>query len=523
MRAGAAAAGNGPPCTTASGSSSSAPTRCSRWTAPSGSPTSGSDASSSTASSAGWRRRRSRPWSALFPVALRRNSAEPSAVNFPRGPCSYRCAGTSPSSTRSASTSPFPAPLRWNFAALGTANLQRAWCSQRDNGASPRGATPAAGSRAVLATNRMRQGRIPTRRTMPCPSRVQAARASSPASSPFSAAARALTETSFPHLAVDKRCTVVEISCASGGEKPVPRGLKLLQTGKRRCRQALHEHARSGNRQFRGRESRVIDSASLTMINEMLAAPALAHDLWCRRADGRAVPGPTARVLRRGRLSEDALTGRVRFLVSRLRGHWPQPSESPRARGARAADRAARERKGDGSRLSPGVARAPNRTTRLSPVARTPSKSDSSGRRGFSHQRLAAPGCAGRSVGSPAGGPGASATRRGSAAAPLLMPQHTGRLTASPAAPPRLAPPRAGRPCAQRPHETSVARCSLPPLSLWQRRHLLYAPAVNIGGCERPGPVFPRQLRGPRPARRSMRAPAAMIHTASNEAVGGCR
>src|SRR5690606_37706994 len=45
------------------------------------------------------------------------------------------------------------------------------------------------------------------------------------------------------------------------------------------------------------------------------------------RAGGRAVLGPAAQVLRRGRLSAGALSGKVRFPVSRLRGHWPQPSE----------------------------------------------------------------------------------------------------------------------------------------------------------------------------------------------------
>src|SRR5690606_10275753 len=47
------------------------------------------------------------------------------------------------------------------------------------------------------------------------------------------------------------------------------------------------------------------------------------------RAAGRAVLGPTAQVLRRGRLSEGTLCGKVRFPRSRLRGHWPQPKRAP--------------------------------------------------------------------------------------------------------------------------------------------------------------------------------------------------
>src|SRR5690606_37275319 len=226
---------------------------------------------------------------------------------------------------------------------------------------------------------------------------------------------------SFPRPLCTSGARVVETPVTGRGELPVSAWIETVTNGQA---VAAARDARSGV----GWESASLaqgvvtccDGVSYSSARDACAVRPAA--LTCgSRADGRAVLGPAAQVLRRGRLSEDALSGKVRFPVSRLRGHWPQPERAP-GPGAPEPQTARRGNARETSVRPRPRTRARNRAERLSPVVGTPGSPDSSGCRGF-----------------PASG--------------VRQADH----------------PRT------HPHETFVARATLPPLSVWQRLGVLYA------------------------------------------------
>jgi len=191
---------------------------------------------------------------------------------------------------RSTSNALGSAASRWNFAACGAVKFQRPRSRPRETGSSLRPERRTEPGGAESTARRVRAGdRQLARRHPPAaaPAHVDAAPASGHRGAP-----RPPQGPSFPRPAVHKSGLAVEISRASGGEPPLPRGLKLLQTAKPQRACALRKHAQNGNRHPRPRTAHRVGSQQLTRSNKMLARPARrhyhgVHALAVERSSGR--------------------------------------------------------------------------------------------------------------------------------------------------------------------------------------------------------------------------------------------